>query len=34
MKLFDYFMLGVILVDMIGALLAAPMIIISIFLVF
>lgn len=34
MKFFDYLMLGLILLDIIGGLIAAPMIMISIFLVF
>ncbi len=34
MKFFDYLMLGLILLDIIGVLIAVPMIIISIFLVF
>lgn len=34
MKFFDYLMLGLILLDIIGVLIAVPMIMISIFLVF
>lgn len=34
MKFFDYLMMGLILLDIIGVLIAVPMIIISIFLVF
>lgn len=34
MKFFDYLMLGLILLDIIGVSIAAPMIMISIFLVF
>lgn len=34
MKYFDYLMMGIILIDIIGVLIAEPMVIISIFLVF